>query len=315
MPRGERTRRSSLGACTFLPQEAQFWPTAGLEGLCYGLQPPTSTGKAASSTCAMARPAAAMSTTLRLTTPHQACLECGSSLRRERDIEARLYHLEGVRPIYHTTKKCANGNCSAMHHYNYRWLDGKKMHTASIDTLDYIFVNPKVAFARSFLNYHGALQFGGCLSIHAIAFALKNVLLQDSNEHARWRLEHSTAQLHLNVLQVADTIWNSMPRMQKQQKKSSRRHRGPPCRRLRGKLSDVVPNARLDTPGTAEHARDRRKCQAGAPRHLSLMVEDLGKMVRARNEPMDGLWLSIRGQVSLSGSLRRLTPSSAMWLR
>ncbi|CAE7597381.1 unnamed protein product [Symbiodinium pilosum] len=34
----------------------------------------------------------------------------------------------------------------------------------------------------------------------------------------RWRLEYSTAQLYLNILQVADTIWNSMPRMQKQQK-------------------------------------------------------------------------------------------------
>ena len=133
-------------------------------------------GKAASSTCAMALPAAAMSTTLRLTILHQACLECGSSLRKEQDIQARLYHLEGVRPIYHTTKKCANGNCAAMHHYNYRWVDGKRMNTASIYILDYIFVNPKVAFARSFLDYHGALQFRGCLSIHAIAFAQKNVL-------------------------------------------------------------------------------------------------------------------------------------------
>ncbi|CAE7341852.1 unnamed protein product, partial [Symbiodinium sp. CCMP2456] len=72
--------------------------------------------------------------------------------------------------------------------------------------LEYVFVNPKTVFTRSFLDYHGMLQFRGHISVHAINFAQKEVMWKDDNEHARWQLEYSIAQLDLNVLQVSDIM-------------------------------------------------------------------------------------------------------------
>ena len=146
-----------------------------------------------------------------LSSPLQTCLECGASIRKERVIEARLYGLDGVHPLEHWTKKCSNRSCATLHHYNYRWVDGNKINSSRASDLDFVFVNPKTVFTRSFLDYHGALQFRGHISIHAINFAQKEVLWKDENEHARWRLEYSTAQLYLNVLQVGDNMWCDLP--------------------------------------------------------------------------------------------------------
>ncbi|CAE7706700.1 unnamed protein product [Symbiodinium sp. CCMP2592] len=142
-----------------------------------------------------------------LSSPLQTCLECGASIRKERVIEARLYALDGVHHVEHLTKKCSNRNCATLHHYNYRWVDGNKINSSHASDLEFVFVNPKTVFTRSFLDYHGMLQFRGHISVHAINFAQKEVMWKDENEHARWRLEYSTAQLYLNVLQVGELMW------------------------------------------------------------------------------------------------------------
>ncbi|CAE7726165.1 unnamed protein product [Symbiodinium sp. CCMP2592] len=64
----------------------------------------------------------------------------------------------------------------------------------------------KAGFTKNFLAYHAALQFRGGLSVHAISYAQKEALWQDSNEHVRWRQEYSAAQLYFNVLCVAETM-------------------------------------------------------------------------------------------------------------
>ena len=58
-----------------------------------------------------------------------------------------------------------------------------------IADMDIVFVNPKTAFHPSFLDYHGALQFSASLSMHATAFAQKEILWKGNNEHARWRID------------------------------------------------------------------------------------------------------------------------------
>ena len=119
-------------------------------------------GKGGSSCPNMRKPATTHSGPQHLTSSLGTSLECGGSLRKERTINARLYELSGVRSVEHVTKKCSNGNCATLHHYNYRWVDGKKINNCMLHDLDTVFVNPKTAFDRLFLDYHGALQFRLC---------------------------------------------------------------------------------------------------------------------------------------------------------
>ena len=154
-------------------------------------------------------PAGQSQETMALSSPLQTCLECGASARKERAIEARLYGLDGVHPIEHWTKKCSNRSCATLHHYNYRWVDGNKTRsTARVpEILTLLSLIPRQSFLD--LDYHGALQFRGHISIHAINFAQKEVMWKDASEHARWRLEYSTAQLYLSVLHVSELMWRN----------------------------------------------------------------------------------------------------------
>lgn len=147
-----------------------------------------------------------------LTTPLRHCIECGALLQTERSIEARLYTLNGHETVCHLTKRCTYKPCRVIHHYNYSISDGYKMNTILLEEVDVIFVNPKTGFPKNFLEYHAALQFRGGLSIHVIAYAQKEALWKDSNEHVRWRREYSAAQLYFNVLSVAEIMHETYDR-------------------------------------------------------------------------------------------------------
>ena len=68
-----------------------------------------------------------------------------------------------------------------MYGYNYRWNDGVKQNSVSLDDVDALFVNSKVAFTKQYLRYHGMLQFRGFLSGKAITFAGHHVLFEDNH--------------------------------------------------------------------------------------------------------------------------------------
>ncbi|CAE8631401.1 unnamed protein product, partial [Polarella glacialis] len=64
-----------------------------------------------------------------------------------------------------------NRDCRVVHHYNYKWLDGKKVNSLKPGQVDYIFIFANTAFTKLLLTYHDALQFRGYVSTHALSWA------------------------------------------------------------------------------------------------------------------------------------------------
>ena len=142
-----------------------------------------------------------------IVTPRDTCLECASPLYPAHDVQGRLYTLNGVKKVTVTTKRCSRKTCRTHHHYNYRKVDGQMYHSLSLGDMKYVFVNSKVGFDRTFLDYHEALQFRGGISHNAIEFAQSHTLWNDPEQHYRWHREYSTAQLYYAVVQEAREMW------------------------------------------------------------------------------------------------------------
>ncbi|CAE7560210.1 unnamed protein product [Symbiodinium sp. CCMP2592] len=123
-------------------------------------------------------------------TPLQHCVKCQSTLEVE-----------------HIPMRCTSKSCRIRHLYNYRKQGGKKLNTMQHDQMDVIFVNSNTAFAKEFLEYHDALQFRGCVSNNAIAWAQQEVLWQDENEHASWNQAYSIASLYYYMIREAEKMW------------------------------------------------------------------------------------------------------------
>ena len=110
-------------------------------------------------------------------TPLQQCVKCQSTLASADVMAARMYTLQGVHEVEDIPMRCTSKSCRIRHLYNYGKQGGKKLNTMRHDQMDVIFVNSNTAFAKEFLEYHDALQFRGCVSNNAIAWAQQEVLL------------------------------------------------------------------------------------------------------------------------------------------
>ena len=85
----------------------------------------------------------------KLFTRKKSCIECGGPLAPDQPIDARVYTLAGVEAVEHVPMRCAKKSCRTYHHYNYRWVDGRKMNTCQSSELDYIFLNSKTGFSSA----------------------------------------------------------------------------------------------------------------------------------------------------------------------
>ena len=144
---------------------------------------------------------------LRISTPVRICGECSSPLAPAHEVAGRVYTLSGLQQVVVTTKRCSRKSCRTHHHYNYRKVDGQKYHNLHLDDLEYVFVNSKVGFERTFLDYHDALQFRGGLSHNAIEFAQSQTLWEDAEQHYRWHREYAAAQLYYSVVLESSEMW------------------------------------------------------------------------------------------------------------
>ena len=142
-----------------------------------------------------------------VSTPVQTCVECGAPLAPAHAVSGRLYTLQGIKPVEVTTKRCSRKSCRVHHHYNYRKVHGQKYHSLSLQDLEYVFVNSKVGFDRTFLEYHDALQFRGGVSHNAIEFAQSQVLWEDADQRYRWHRECASAQLYHSVVLESNEMW------------------------------------------------------------------------------------------------------------
>ena len=156
-------------------------------------------------------PSAIVPTKKQVATAHKSCIECGAGLYAEKQIDARVYTLSGVESVQHVQMRCTQRSCRTYHHYNYRWVDGRKVNICRNSQLDYVFVNSKTGFSRAFLDYHAALQFRGCISNNAIAWAQAETLWLNENEHTRWPREYATAATYYSIIQAAEEMWSEEP--------------------------------------------------------------------------------------------------------
>ena len=71
--------------------------------------------------------------------------------------------------------------------------------------------------ASSFLNTSSALQFRGCVSNNAIAWAQADALWKEDNDHHRWPREFAAAALYYDVVHAAEQLWSTdTPQVQTQ---------------------------------------------------------------------------------------------------
>ena len=117
--------------------------------------------------------------------------------------------VSGVQSVLTTTKRCSKKTCRTHHHYNYRKVEGEKLHRLPLEDVQYVFVNSKLGFSSDFLDYHNALQFRSGINRNAIEFAQAEVLWQDSHQHFRCHRECTAVQLYYLVLQEASEMWAS----------------------------------------------------------------------------------------------------------
>ena len=91
--------------------------------------------------------------------------------------------------------------------YNYRWRDGKKVNTAAYkDLVDgVVFVNAKVAFRLTYLNYHASLQFRGYTSSNAIAWSFEDALAAGP-QPAKWVDKYRDAQFYVLAMQEFEPL-------------------------------------------------------------------------------------------------------------
>ena len=142
-------------------------------------------------------------------TSRKSCVECGAPLAPDKHIDARLYTLSGVESVHHVQMRCTRKSCRVYHHYNlYRWLDGRKINTCQAEDIECVFMSSKTGFSKDFLNYHAALQFRGCVSNNAIAWAQEETLWNGENDHYRWSREYAAAALYYSVIQAAEDMWS-----------------------------------------------------------------------------------------------------------
>ena len=100
--------------------------------------------------------------------PRTEC-DCGGKLKNDHLIEAKLVTLNGIKEVYHQTKRCTKYACRKCYGHNYGWKDGKKYNDVKLDDVDVLFINSKYSFDKGFVGYHEDLQFRGCLSTKVIA--------------------------------------------------------------------------------------------------------------------------------------------------
>ena len=156
--------------------------------------------------------------TKEITTSLTHCCDCGAPLARRDEVAGRLYTLEGLQPVVTISKRCSSKSCRTTHHYNFRTVEGHKLHTAPLEDMEYVFINSKVGFSRNFLDYHAQLQFRGALSSNAIAFAQAETLWRDADQHSRWDQEYCAVQLYYAVLQEGSEMWSTHGRAACQKK-------------------------------------------------------------------------------------------------
>ena len=137
-------------------------------------------------------------------TPLQHCVRCQPALTPADVMAARAYTLSGVKEVEHVPMRRTSKSCRIRHLYNYRKQRGKKLNTMHHHQLDVVFLNCTTGFTKSFLEYHSALQFRGCVSINAVAWAQQDVLWKDDIEHVSWNQAYSDASLYYYMLQEAE---------------------------------------------------------------------------------------------------------------
>lgn len=74
-------------------------------------------------------------------TSRKSCVECGAPLAPDKHIDARLYVLSGVDSVHHVQMRCTRKSCRVYHHYNYRWLDGRKLNMCQAEDIECVFMS------------------------------------------------------------------------------------------------------------------------------------------------------------------------------
>ena len=77
------------------------------------------------------------------------------------------------------------------------------VNTVKLDQVEIVFVTSRLAFSKKFLQYHDSLQFRGCINAKAIAFAMRDVLVDgpEPYSHSKLHLLSHDARLLLLLMQ------------------------------------------------------------------------------------------------------------------
>ena len=142
------------------------------------------------------RPAACLEEPLVFRTHLRQCT-CGGNLSQSHDVPVALYSMDSKRSVRMVTMRCTTYSCRATFGPNFRYDASKKINTAQpadITKAGALFVNNKVGFSVSFLEYHSHLEFRSFVAATAVqdvyrhTFGIKNMEQSD-----QWRKVYSSA--------------------------------------------------------------------------------------------------------------------------
>ncbi|CAE7406745.1 unnamed protein product [Symbiodinium natans] len=120
------------------------------------------------------------------------------ALAKAHEIEATLYSMTGYETVLVRTFRCTTYSCRRTFGPNFAWDASSKINTASpldLKNMEALFVNSKVGFSLSFLEYHALMEFRACLSARAVEYVYQHTfgLNTAGNMSNRWRLSYSSA--------------------------------------------------------------------------------------------------------------------------
>ena len=134
----------------------------------------------------------------RVFSTHLRRCQCGGALAKAHEIEATLYSMTGYETVLVRTFRCTTYSCRRTFGPNFAWDASSKINTASpldLKNMEALFVNSKVGFSLSFLEYHALMEFRACLSARAVEYVYQHTfgLNTAGNMSNRWRLSYSSA--------------------------------------------------------------------------------------------------------------------------
>ena len=115
---------------------------------------------------------------------HLCQCTCGGSLSQSHDVPATLYSMDGKDSVRVVTMRCTTYSCRATFGPNFRYDASNKINTAQpadVIKAGALFVNNKVGFSVSCLEYHSHLEFRSFVAAMAVqdvcrhTFGIKNM--------------------------------------------------------------------------------------------------------------------------------------------